>query len=202
MAFTPTYAPQNVMTGVAALYIQDYVLATPAALPADTIDLGGVWTAPWVPAGATLEGVSITLSREVNPIMIEEQVTQVDERTTSVGFSVSVTLSEDTLDTMRIAYGGGTITTVAPTVTVRGTKTLVISSDSQYFALGIEGQAPPRATLPTPWRRILIPKVSSVAEVETAYRRSDQQRVYACTFNALVAPELCPIKEYNAPTGP
>lgn len=195
----PVYNRLNVMTGMAALRLQPFNPDVPAVLPADTAALGFAWAPPWEAVGATMEGVTFGFAREATDIRIEEQVTQVDQKTASVGFTVTVTLSEDTLDTMRKAYGGGTITTVAAAAGVPGTKKLVISSEIEHFALGLEGQAPPRAGLPTPWRRILIPDVTSVASVETAYRRSAQQRTYNCTFTSLVPPEDVLIVELNAP---
>lgn len=198
----PQYNRLNVMTGMAALYLAPFDIDAPADLPAHTVALGTPWTVPWEAAGATMEGVTFGFAREATDIRIEEQVTQVDQKTTSVGFTVSVTLSEDTLESMRRAYGGGQIITTAPSATVPGTKKLVISSEIEHFTLGLEGQAPPRAGLPTPWRRILIPDVTSVASVETVYRRATQQRTYNCTFTSLVPPEDVEIIELNAPITP
>jgi hypothetical protein len=196
--FTPQYVRRNILTGQAALYLTEYDDTTPAALPGDDDPLGFDWETPWVAAGATLEGVSITFAREATDIRIEEQTTPVDQKTTSAGFTVSASLSEDTLDTMRYAYGGGTITTVAPGAGTHGKQKLVISDEVEHFALGLEGQAKPRTGIATPWRRILIPDVTSVAEVETAYRRAEQQRVYPATFTSLVPVGEIIIEELNA----
>lgn len=194
----PQYKRENVITGQAALYLQPYNPATPAVLPADTAALGFAWASPWEAIGATLEGVTVSFSREANDIRIEEQSTPVDQKTTSAGFTISVTLSEDTLRVMRYAYGGGTITTTAAATGVTGKQRLVISEEVEHFALGLEGQAPPRTGIATPWRRLLIPDVTSVAQVETAYRRSDQQRVYPATFTSLVPVSQIIIDELNA----
>lgn len=194
----PSYNRLNVMTGMAALRLQPFNPSVPAALPANSEPLGFNWAAPWEAVGATMEGVTFGFAREATDIRIEEQVTQVDQKTASVGFTVTVTLSEDTLESMRRAYGGGSLTTVAAGTGTVGTKTLKISSEIEHFALGLEGQAPPRSGLPTPWRRILIPDVTSVASVETVYRRAAQQRTYNCTFTSLVPPEDVIIRELNA----
>jgi hypothetical protein len=201
--FTPQYVRRNILTGQAALYLAEYDPDDAAVLPDDEEPLGFDWVDPWVAAGATLEGVSITFAREATDIRIEEQSTPVDQKTTSAGFTVNCSLSEDTLDTMRYAYGGGTITTVAAGAGVSGTQKLTISDEVEHFALGLEGQAKPRTGIATPWRRILIPDVTSVAEVETAYRRAEQQRVYPATFTSLVPVGEIDIVELNAlPTGP
>lgn len=199
MAFTPTYNRKYVLTGLAALYIQPFNETTPGALPADTQALGTVWLAPWIPLGATLEGVTLGFSREASDIRIEEQVTQVDQKTTSVAFTIATQLSEDTLDTMRYAYGGGAIQTIPATGTAPGVKILRISSEIEHFTLGLEGEAPKRPNVTSPWRRVLIPDVTSVAEVETVYRRAEQQRAYSTTFSSLVPPEDVMIRELNAP---
>lgn len=197
-AYTPQYTRTNVVTGLAQMYLAPYDATTPPALPADTAVLGFDWASPWEPAGATLEGVTVTFEREAQDIRIEEQTTPVDQRTTSAGFRISASLSEDTLNTMRYAYGGGTITTQAAATGLPGTQRLVISEEVDHFALGLEGQAPPRAGVTTPWRRILIPDVVSIAEVETPYRRADGQRVYPVEFSSLVPVSEIVIKELNA----
>lgn len=196
--FTPQYVRRNILTGQAALYLAEYNATTPVPLPDDDEPLGFTWITPWKPAGATLEGVSVTFSREATDIRVEEQSTPVDQKTTSAGFTVNTSLSEDTLDTMRYAYGGGTITTHAAGASTTGTQTLVISEEVDHFVLGLEGQAKPRTGIATPWRRVLIPDVTSIAEVETAYRRAEQQRVYPCTFTSLVPVSEIIISEMNA----
>lgn len=202
-SFTPQYVRRNILTGQAALYLSEYDPDNPALLPDDEEPLGFQWQDPWEAAGATLEGVSVTFAREATDIRVEEQATPVDQKTTSAGFTISCSLSEDTLDTMRYAYGGGEITTIAAGATTSGKQRLVISDEVEHFALGLEGQAKPRTGIATPWRRILIPDVTSVAEVETAYRRAEQQRVYPATFTSLVPVGEIIIDELNAlPTGP
>lgn len=200
---SPQYVRRNILTGQAALYLTEYDPMAPALLPDDDEPLGFEWLDPWEPAGATLEGVSITFAREATDIRVEEQSTPVDQKTTSAGFTVSASLSEDTLETMRYAYGGGEIQTTAAGAATPGKQRLVISDEVEHFALGLEGQAKPRTGIATPWRRILIPDVTSVAEVETSYRRAEQQRVYPATFTSLVPVGEIIIDELNAlPTGP
>lgn len=198
--FTPRYNADFVLTGPAQLWIQPYVFGTPAVLPADTILLGGLWTSPWRAIGATKEGVTGRFARQVQNINIEEQNTPVDQKTTSAAFTFTAQLSEDTLETIRDAYGGGTIVVTAPGAGTKGKKTLTLSEELQYLAMGFETLASPRAAVITeePWRRMLIPKISSAAEVETPYRRADSQRVYPVTFTSLVPIASCPIIELNA----
>lgn len=194
----PQYVRKNIITGMASLFLAPYDATLAVALPGDEEPLGFAWEPPWEPVGATLEGVTVTFAREATDIRIEEQTTAVDQKTTSAGFTVAVSLSEDTLNTMRYAYGGGTVETIAPTATTVGKQRLTISEEVEHFVLGIEGQAPSRPGIATPWRRILIPDVTSVAEVETAYRRAEQQRVYPATFTSLVPVSDIEIAELNA----
>lgn len=200
VSFTPRYTPDFVLTGPAQLWIQPWVFGTPAALPADTVLLGGLWTSPWRAIGATKEGVTGRFSRTVQNITIEEQMTPVDQKTTGSQFTFTAQLSEDTLDTIRDAYGGGTITTTAAATGVKGKKTLVIGDELSYIAVGFETFASPRAGLAseTPWRRLIIPKASSAAEVETPYRRAEGQRIYPVTFTSLVPISSVSIIELNA----
>lgn len=194
----PTYVRKNIITGMASMFLAPYDATTAVVLPDDEEPLGFDWETPWEPVGATLEGVSVTFAREATDIRIEEQTTPVDQKTTSAGFTISLSLAEDTLNTMRYAYGGGVIETIAPTATTVGKQRLRISEEVEHFVLGIEGQAPARTGIATPWRRILIPDVTSVAEVETAYRRAEQQRVYPATFTSLVPVSDIVIAELNA----
>lgn len=190
----PQYNAANVLTGMAALRLAPYDPTTPAELPANTVALGGTWSSPWVAAGATMEGVSFQYSRDTDEIVIEEQMTAVDERTKSLSFTVEVELAEDTLQTMRWAYGGGTITTTAAAAGTPGTSQLVIADEMEDLAIGLEGQN--EAGL---WRRILIPRVKSRADVKTAYRRSNAPRTYAVSLRSLVAPSEVVIINCDAP---
>lgn len=197
-SFIPPYNADNVNVGLASMYVQPYSTTVPAALPDDDVDLGTQWDAPWTPLGATDSGLEFQFSRKTNPIMIEEQVIEVDEETESLTFSMNVTLAEDTLATMRLAYGGGTVTTTAPGTTTPGLRTLQLSTDLEAFAFGFEVKNEAGF-----WRRYLVPKVKSVADVKTTFSRSKDKRMYAVTFSSLVAPEEVIIREKtDEPTGP
>lgn len=172
-------------------------LTTPA-LPADTVPLNGPWGADWVAIGATEEGVTLAFSRSTENIMIEEQATAVDVRTTEVTFSVNASLSEDSLDTMKLAFGGGRIDVVPATASTPAKRTLIVSDELEQFALGFEGKN--EFGLP---RRILIPVVLSVADAEAAYRRAAAPRRWNTSFRSLVDIQDCDIVDITAPaTGP
>lgn len=155
-----------------------------ALLPPQINPAGTPWGAPWTPLGASDTGLEFGFTRKTNDITIEEQVVKVDVVTTDISFDMNITLSEDTLQTMKLAYGGGTITSTAASTGVPGTEQLQISSDMQPYAFGFEV-----INQYGFWRRFLVPKVKSVATVKTMYSRAKQQRTYAVSFQSLVAPE-------------
>lgn len=196
MAFIPQYDRANVLVGLAAMYTQPYDPANLPSLPPDTQLLDEPWADPWRAVGATMEGLTFGFSRETSDIMVEEQVTPVDVRTSSLAFNMSVTLSEDTLETMLLAYGGGSITETAATTSEPGTQQLTISSSLSYFSFGFEG-----VNNKGFWRRVLVPICVSTAEAETQYRRAEQQRTYAVTLRSIVAPEDVTIREKTAAAG-
>lgn len=193
-ALVPTYDRTKVLVGQAAGFIQPYNPLTPPVLPADTVALGTAWSGPWTAIGATQEGLTFAFSRDATDITIEEQPTPVDVVTNTLEWNVNTTLAQDSLEVMRWAYGGGTITATAATSTLPAVSTLVISSEMESFAFGFEG----RNHLGY-WRRVLIPVVKSVGQAETAFRRAEAPRMYAVSFRSLVAPNQVVIKEMTAP---
>lgn len=198
MALTPTYDRRNVLTGLASMFLKAADPEEPATIPPNTLALGGVWDTPWTPPGATTEGLTFGFSRDSNDISIEEQPSPVDTRTNGLSFTADVTLSEDTIQTMRIAYGGGTVDAVAATTTEFGYEDLEISDEMEDFAFGFEGEN--QFNLP---RRVCIPVVKSVGDIQTAYRRADSQRSYEVSFKSLVALKDVKIRNITAaPTGP
>jgi hypothetical protein len=136
-------------------------------------------------------------TRETTDITIEEQVNPVDVATNTLDPRIEATLSEDTLETMVTAYGGGTITAVAKTVSTPGISTLAISSELTHLTMGMEAQNNMGF-----WRRVLFPDVLSVAQVETSYRRAETQRLYAVSFRMVNPLSALVIKEMTAAAGP
>lgn len=183
-AFTPIYQRKRIMAGQVQVYLAPYDEVAPAVLPADTVALAGAWPAtpqPWTPIGATSEGVSCLFRRSTQNLMIEEQMTPVAVETTEVECNVEAVLAEDTFETIRVAYGGGTIVTTAAGVGVIGKKELTLSSDLQHFALGLEGKNTYGF-----FRRILVPDVVSIADVEQVNRRAASLRLYKVSFRSLI----------------
>lgn len=187
-ATQPAYQRENVLVGQARMFAQKLVTGSAPALPADTVALNAAWpssgTNIWVPVGATEEGLTFRFARSTEDITIEEQLTPVAKNTTAIDLAAQVVLSEDTLETMALAYGGGVVTSTAGGAGLPDKKVLVIGSDLDQYAFGFEGVN--EFGFP---RRVMIPLVVSNGEVETTYRRAAQARRYATAFSALCAPE-------------
>lgn len=186
-SFIPIYDRTEVRVGLAQVYLAPYSASSPAVLPADTVALGGTWPSSpqvWTPIGATDEGVKLIFQRKTEDIRIEEQLTPVDVATTEVQISIEAVFAEDKFEAVRYACGGGTITTQAAASGVIGKKTLVLSTDLQHYALGLETKNKQGF-----FRRMLIPDIVSVADVSAEYRRAATKRMYAASFRTLVKPE-------------
>jgi hypothetical protein len=168
----------NVLVGQAALY----TAPVGTIYPLDTLAPGVPWLTPWVHVGATEEGVGFAVGSDTADIRIEEQATPVMVVMNSRNIRVIVSLSEDTVETMKLAYGGGTIVTQAAGVGVIGKKTLTLSDELETLAAGFEGRSP--AGL---FRRVIIPRIISVADVTTTYRRATNNRAYSIELRAICA---------------
>lgn len=193
----PAYTRQNVLVGQARGFMQKLVVGSVPALPADTVALGGAWPSAganiWVPIGGTSEGLNFRFQRSTQDVNIEEQVTPVQVNTTGLDMSIEMILSEDTLETMVKAYGGGEIVTVAAGVGSIGKKTLTIGTDLDQYAFGFETQNEFGF-----FRRVMIPTVVSVGQAETLYRRAQDARRYAVSLRALCAPEEVDVVDKTA----
>lgn len=194
---TPAYTRQKVLVGQARMFLQKLLPTTVAALPADTVALNGAWpstgTNIWVPVGGTQEGLNFRFQRSTQDITIEEQLTPVAVNTTGLDISMDMVLSEDTLETMVTAYGGGSIVTTAAASGQIGKKTLTIGSDLDQYAFGFETQDSAGF-----FRRVLVPTVVSVGQAETLYRRAADARRYAVSLRVLCAPEEIIVIEKTA----
>jgi hypothetical protein len=198
----PRYESKNVVRGPAALWFQ--AQGDAVVLPDNALELGGDWADVtdgdplWTPIGATQAGISLSWARKTTDIVIEEQPNAVDVATDTLDPTIDCVLSEDTLETMSLAYGGGTITTVAPTATEPGYREIRFTEELEHLTLGFEG-----INSKSYWRRGLWQDVLSVATVKTDYTRSKTQRLYAVSFRLLSPIQDMVIREMNLPaTGP
>lgn len=177
--------PNNVVVGLAAAYIMPWVLETPGILPPDETLYQAEWPEPWQHLGGTEEGWKLQVATNTAEITIEEQSTPVDILADGKTLTVTGTLAEDTLQHALWAYGGGTLTTVAAGTGVVGKTTLSLQDKLDKWVLGLE-----TVNKFGFYRRFLIPKAVIAGEVETAFRRAADKRMYP-----FEASSICPIAD-------
>lgn len=179
----------NVLVGNATLY------TAPAntAAPADTLADGAAWPTPWVHVGGTEEGVNFAVGSDTNDIRIEEQSTPVLVTMNTRNIRILAVLAEDTVEMMKLAYGGGTIATQAAAAGVIGKKTLTLSETLDKLAAGFEGKSPQGF-----FRRVYIPEIISIADITTTYRRAANNRSYAVELRAICAVSAIQIVDKTA----
>lgn len=189
-----TITTENVLVGIATLwYAPVDPITGPEPMPADTIGEGVDWAGNWIAPGATDQGVKITKAPKTQDITIEEQGTPALVTIDSTDVSIDTSLAEDTLANMALAYGGGTITTVAAGASQVGKSTLTLADNLALLSVGFEG-----INVDGFWRRVYIPKVLSVASVDTTYRRAAAARLYPVTLRAICAPSDIVVVEKTA----
>ena len=174
-----SYTTTNVIVGAASIWTAPINTVPPLT----SLAAGTPWLAPWVSVGATDAGLTMGVELKTVPIMIEEQPSPVDMVVDTEDVTFAFTLSEDTLASMQLAYGGGTLTVTAPSSILPGTSSLALSPILGQVAIGFEalntfGLA----------RRIVIPAAVTTAKVDTAYRRAKAARLYPVTLTA-----VCPV---------
>lgn len=180
----------NVLVGTATLF------TAPAgtAAPLDTIAGGDDWGSPWTYIGATEEGVTVAYGTTTSDTTVEEQATPVLVNVTAVQFELRFSLSEDTVESMKLAYGaGGSIATITGSTGIAAKKRLTLSSKLAKLAAGFEGvnaQGFPR--------RVYVPAVLSIGDVSTAYRRAANNRAYPAVLRAVCDPDEIGIDEWSA----
>lgn len=161
----------EVLVGQAVMY----TAPVGTAAPLDTLATGADWLSPWTHIGATEEGVSLAVGTDTVDIRIEEKLSPVYRLISASNIRVLTGLSQDTLASMKLAYGGGTITTTA------GVKeTLTLSPILEQIAVGFEAKGANGFA-----RRLIVPKVVSVADITTPYRRTANNRAYGLELYSL-----------------
>lgn len=195
------YDPDNVKVGNAVLMLTPWVLGSVAPIPADTVplfepaDVG--WGVDWVSAGATNEGFKMNVDVSTTQITIEEQSTPVDERQESKTLGLEAELAEDTLLSVKYAWGGSAITITAAATGTPGTSKMVLSDDVAYWTYVLEMQNKFGLA-----RRIYVPKASMIGSGETSFRRASDKRMYPIRLTTLCKPGDIQIVDITAPALP
>lgn len=175
----PAWDTDEVLFGVAYLFTSPYQ----TALPTDE-NLGDAsqWiAATWTYAGATDQGVTTTFNPSMSNIQIEEQVTPVASLVSTATYQVTFSMAQETIDNINTAYGaGGTKTVTAAGIGQPGKTVLNLSSNFALLACAILGKN--EFGFP---RVFYVPKINSAGQVQTAFRRAADKRMYPVTLNAL-----------------
>lgn len=175
----PLYNADNVVVGHAILFLCPWVRGAVTAPVADTVALfdPNGWPTPWVGVGATNEGFSVAVDASTTPINIEEQSTPVDETVEAKSVQIMAALVEDTLTTIRLAWGGSVVS-----ATVSKASMTLIDGVTKY-TVGMEMRNAVGLA-----RRIYIPKMSTAGGGEVSFRRAADKRTYPMTLTSLCKP--------------
>jgi hypothetical protein len=180
----PNYTTTNVVYGTGILF----TAATGTAVPSDqNLGVGSSWTGlGWAYVGSTEAGVTVTFNPTTQDISIEEQPTPVGVAVTTAKMEITTSMSEETLSNISLAYGNaGTIAVTAPGAGQPGKSVLTLSTSLANVAVAVVGK-----NLYGFARVVYIPTVVSAGQVQTAYRRAAQQRLYPLTLSA-----ICPFNQ-------
>jgi hypothetical protein len=187
----PAYNTTNVLYGVGLLFTSPNPSpGVGATVPTDAnLGVGTQWlSSGWSYVGSTEAGVTLTFNPTTQNINIEEQPTPVGVAVNTADLQITANLSEDTLAHINMAWGNGGVTAVTPAgASQPGKSVLTLSTSFQTLSVALVGQNQ------FGFARVLyIPVVVSAGQVQTAYRRAAQQRLYPLTLTA-----ICP---FNAIT--
>lgn len=186
----PTIATPNVLVDPGYLFWAP--LAT--ALPTNTV-AGSVftdsWASAWVPLGATEEGSTFNYSSTVEPVTVAELFDPVRYATTSREGSMAFNLADWTLNNLKRALNGGTVTTVSGT----GATTLTSyeppdPGDEVRAMIGWESQD---NTV-----RIIIRQALNGGEIASAFQKAPAKAVIACQFQMEKPAAAQPFIVYSA----
>lgn len=180
--FNPTASitPGNILVGFANLFLAPLG----STLPAPTKAAGAAWPTGWVNPGSSIDGVTLARDPKTTDINIEEQSTPILRLFDTLDFTISTTLSEDTVQNMLWSYGSGSISTTAPTSTLPGYSILALSDNINEVMVGFEALN----AVPGCARLVVFPIAVMTAKVDSIYRRAKEQRKYLLTAT-LLAPQ-------------
>lgn len=182
----PNYTTTNVLYGVGILFTA--IVGTP--VPSDqNLGVASAWTGlGWGYVGGTEAGVTVTFNPTTQDLNIEEQPTPVAVAVNTATLQITANLSEETLTNVNLAWGnGGTIAITPPGAGQPGKSVLTLSTNFAQMAVALIGRNQ------LGFARVLeIPAVVSAGQVQTAYRRAAQQRLYPLTLSA-----VCPFNQIS-----
>ena len=180
----PNYTVTNVLYGVGILF----TASVGTSVPSDqNLGVATAWTGlGWAYVGGTEAGVTVTFNPTTQDLNIEEQPTPVAVAVSTATLQVTCSLSEETLQNVNMAWGNGGSIAVTPAGAGQpGKSVLTLSTNFTQMACALIGRNQ------LGYARVLsIPQVMSAGQVQTAYRRAAQQRLYPLTLNT-----ICPFNQ-------
>jgi len=166
-------------------------------VPSDAnLGVGSAWLAlNWSYVGATEAGVTQTYNPSTQNINIEEQPTPVGVAVNTADLQFTTNLSEETLENINLSYGNsGSITSTPAGAGQPAKRVLRLSTNFATLSAALVAKnANGFATV------LYVPVVNSAGQVQTAFRRSAQQRLYPLTLNAICAFDDITFTELTAP---
>jgi hypothetical protein len=194
----PAYGTTDVLFGTGILFTAPNPSAgVGATVPSDAnLGVGSAWLGlGWSYVGATEAGVTQTYNPTTQNINIEEQPTPVGVAVSTATLQFTANLSEETLNTINLSYGNsGSIATTAAGAGQPAKSVLTLSTTFATLSAALIAQnANGYATV------LYIPEMISAGQVQTAFRRAAQQRLYPLTLSAICPFNSISFTELTAP---
>lgn len=175
----PAFNIQNVLYGTGILLVS----AVGTSVPSDqNLGVGSAWLGlGWNYIGSTEAGVTLTFNPATQNLMVEEQPTPAAVAINTADIQLTTSMSEETLSNVNTAWGNaGTIAVTPAGAGQPGKSVLTLSLNFQQVAAVLI------AKNQLGYARVLyVPQMISAGQVQTAYRRAAQQRLYPLTLSAV-----------------
>jgi hypothetical protein len=194
----PAYGTTDVLYGTGILFTAPNPSpGVGATVPSDAnLGVGSAWLGlGWGYVGATEAGVTQTYNPTTQNITIEEQPTPVGVAVSTATLQFTANLSEETLANINLAYGNsGSIATTPAGAGQPAKSVLTLSTTFATLSAALIAQnANGYATV------LYIPEMISAGQVQTAFRRAAQQRLYPLTLSAICPFNSITFTELTAP---
>lgn len=155
----------NLLVGPCDMYHAVFGATEPATIDDDV-------ESPWTDVGGTLEGVQLKINQEMTRLEVDQLVDVAGSRLKTREITIETQLAEPTLENLKLALSGGSITTDA-TQSVYEPSMVTTADDLDYSAVLFEGKGSGGRR-----RRVIVRKVVSVEEMESTMGHKEDQYVW------------------------
>lgn len=174
----------NLIAGPGTLYSGDFGATEPANSAINAVYSGSAFT----DVGGTQDGLTLNIEREFFELEVDQVIDIPGRRLTKRDLQMSTNLAEPTLDNLKLALNGGTVTASAAWEEYTPADDTAATQPT-YKALLFEGWAPQGFR-----RWVFARKVLSVESVEAPYKK-DGQTLFPVTFSChYVSPSIKPFR--------